>query len=178
MPDPVIIDDGGSTRIRRVMSSGFGDMDGLLDVHNPAMGNPASSDPEVPAGCQYSDYVIQGSFSNVLIAWIDGAGKPGQMTYSNFTTLVKISSGLYQYVLARNQGNSLKLTIYGEKVEPIVGDSRRKKMHRYSIVNSGSIEKVEIDADPNPVYNTGDDGGPIVPATLKVPVAITSIVLT
>ena len=32
MGDPVVIDDGGSTRIKRVLPGGVGDMDSLLNI--------------------------------------------------------------------------------------------------------------------------------------------------
>ena len=176
---PVVIDDGGSTRIRR--NKGLGDMDDLLDVHDPAdVGESSSPDIDVPKTAKYSDHVINDVFTNILVAWIGKDGMPGQLSCA-FNDKVKISMGLGQNIIARREAGNLRITVLSDNIEPLVGGYRRKKARRYTLVNSGSIEKIEVDNNPapaNPVYNMGADGKPIVPAGLQVPTVITSVVLT
>ena len=93
MADAIIFDDGGSTRIKRVMSTptAVGAMDSLLDVD------------DLGGGKRGSGHSLSATYSNLLIVIQDKFGKPFQINDSSFTT-VEISSGLAQEIVADTSG--------------------------------------------------------------------------
>jgi hypothetical protein len=164
MADAVIVDDGGSTRIKRVLTgSAVGAMDSLLDVDD--RGN----------GTRGSDHTINDSFSKLLIVIQDKFGKPFQINDSSFTT-VEISSGLAQEITAAKNGTSLTLTVFSGTSDPIVESKQHKKKRRYVVSNSGPIEKVVVDGAV--VFNVRQGETAVLPAGASKPIVYTSIVLT
>ena|SRR5688572_10005934 len=165
MAEAIIVDDGGSTRIKRVMTgTAVGAMDSLLDVDD--LGN----------GTRGSDHTINDSYSNLLIVIQDKFGKPFQITDASFTT-VAISSGLNQEITAaKNGSSSLTLTVFSGASDPIVESKQHKKKRRYVVSNSGPIEKVIVDGAI--VFNVRQGEPNVLPAGASKPIVYTSVVLT
>jgi hypothetical protein len=164
MAEAIIVDDGGSTRIKRVMAgTAVGAMDSLLDVDD--LGN----------GTRGSDHTINDSYSNLLIVIQDKFGKPFQITDASFTT-VAISSGLNQEITAAKNGSSLTLTVFSGSSDPIVESKQHKKKRRYVVSNSGPIEKVIV--DDSIVFNVRQGETTVLPAGAAKPIVYTSVVLT
>jgi hypothetical protein len=155
MADTVIVDDGGSTRIKRLMNgNAVGAMDSLLDVDN------------LPNGTRGSDHKINDSFSHILIIVQDRLGKPFTVKDSAFSS-VTISSGLAQEITAVKNSTSLTLTIFSGSSDPIVESKQHNKKRRYVVSNSGTI-----------VFNVRKGETEVKPATAQTPIVYTSVVLT
>jgi hypothetical protein len=164
MADAVIVDDGGSTRIKRVMTgSAVGAMDSLLDVD------------DLGDGTRGSDHTISDSFTKLLIVIQDKFGKPFQINDSSFSS-VEISSGLAQEIIAEKNGTALTLTVFSGTSDPIVESKQHKKKRRYVVSNSGPIEKVVVDGAI--VFNVRQGETNVLPAGAAKPIVYTSIVLT
>jgi hypothetical protein len=164
MADAVIIDDGGSTRIKRVMTgTAVGAMDSLLDVD------------DLGTGTRGSDHTINDTFSKLLIVIQDKFGKPFQINDSSFTT-IQISSGLAQEITAAKNGTSMTVTVFSGSSDPIVESKQHKKKRRYVVSNSGPIEKITVDGAI--VFNIRQGETNVLPAGAAKPIVYTSIVLT
>jgi hypothetical protein len=164
MADAVIVDDGGSTRIKRVMTgSAVGAMDSLLDVDD--LGN----------GTRGSDHTINDTFTNLLVVIQDKFGKPFQINDSSFTT-VEISSGLAQEIVADKSSGSLTVTVFSSISDPIVESKQHKKKRRYVVSNSGPIEKITVDGTI--VFNVRQGETNVLPSGATKPIVYTSVVLT
>jgi hypothetical protein len=164
MADAVIVDDGGSTRIKRVMTgSAVGAMDSLLDVDD--LGN----------GTRGSDHTINDTFSTLLIVIQDKFGKPFQINDSSFTT-VEVSSGLAQEIVADKSSGSLTVTVFSGTTDPIVESKQHKKKRRYVVSNSGPIEKITVDGTI--VFNVRQGETDVLPSNATKPIVYTSVVLT
>jgi hypothetical protein len=133
MADAVIIDDGGSTRIKQLKGSGgaTGDMDQLME--------PGNSDN------------ARGSFTDLRIQYLDKDGTPGtaitdSLTATTGLTTVTISSENEQTLTATVAGGglTLKLTANSAGVEPLVHGKQNGIQRRYVVANAGAIQKVEI----------------------------------
>jgi hypothetical protein len=163
MADAVIVDDGGSTRIKRVMSgTAVGAMDSLLDVD------------DLGAGKKGSGHTINDTYTKLLIVIQDKFGKPFQIN-APFTT-VAISSGLAQEIVAETTSGSLKVTVFSQISDPIVESKQHKKKRRYVVSNSGSIEKIVVDGAI--VFNLKQGEPNVLPAGAAKPIVYTSVVLT
>jgi hypothetical protein len=162
MPEPVIVDDGGSTRIRRIKTGNVGAMDSLLDVDDLT---------------KESKHTIKENFSNVRIVYLDQDGKSGEVVVTPFNKIL-ISSHLNQNVLLKKIGIDLEITVYGNAGEPLVESKQHGKKRRYLVSNSGAIETVTVDGALDPVYSTGAGGGPTIPAGIKKPILYTCVVIT
>jgi hypothetical protein len=164
MADAVIVDDGGSTRIKRVMTgSAVGAMDSLLDVDD--LGN----------GTRGSDHTINDTFSKLLIVIQDKFGKPFQINDSSFT-MVEVSSGLSQEIVADKSSGSLTVTVFSATTDPIVESKQHKKKRRYVVSNSGPIEKIAVDGAI--VFNVRQGETNVLPSGATKPIVYTSVVLT
>ena len=164
MADAVIVDDGGSTRIKRMMNgNAVGAMDSLLDVDN------------LPDGTRGSDHKITDSFSHLLIVVQDKLGKPFEIKDSSFTS-VTISSGLAQEISAVKNSTSMTLTIFSGVSDPIVESKQHNKKRRYVVSNSGPIEKITVDGTV--VFNVRKGETEVKPALAQTPIVYTSVVLT
>ena len=164
MADAVIFDDGGSTRIKRIMTgTAVGAMDSLLDVDD--LGN----------GTRGADHTINDSFSNLLIDIQDKFGKPFQINDSSFAN-VAISSGLSQEITAVKNATALTLTVFSSTSDPIVESKQHKKKRRYVVSNSGPIEKISVDGTI--VFNVRQGETTVLPTGATKPIVYTSVVLT
>jgi hypothetical protein len=161
MPESVIVDDGGSTRIRRLTTTTgvFGPMDSLLDVDNTGQ----------------SSHDLAGSFAVALITYQDAEGHVHEMPISPVGN-IEISSDLDQTVKLLINGNAgVKVMISGNPHRPVVHGSRHRRKHCYVVTNSGAIEKVSVGGTL--IYDTGAGGGQTLPAGIKKPVIHTSVVV-
>lgn len=163
MGEPVIIDDGGSTRIKRLLpGNGIGEMDSLLDV----------DDLQSPVGSRGSDHTVNDAFSSVLIVCQDKTGA-FTLSFAAFTK-VEVSSALNQQLSAEKVAGKLKITVFSTVSDPIVESKQHKKKRRYVVSNSGPIEAVSVDGAI--VYDTRANG--TLPAGASRPILYTSVVLT
>src|SRR5512145_50222 len=156
MAEAIIVDDGGSTRIKRVMNgSAVGAMDSLLDVD------------DLEPGKRGSKHKLNDTYTNLLIVIQDKFGKPFTITESPFTT-VEISSGLKQEIIAEKNATSLLLTVFSKINDPIVESKQHKKKRRYVVSNSGPIEKITVDGAI--VFNVRQGEPTVLPGTATQPV--------
>ena len=164
MADTVIIDDGGSTRIKKVTTTtAVGAMDSLLDV------------VDRPDGTHGSDHTITDSYSHLRIVIQDKLGKPFQITDASFTS-VAISSGLDQDITVDKNTTSLTLTVFSATSDPIIESKQHKKKRRYVVANSGPIEKILVDGTI--VFNIRQGETSVLPTGAAKPIVYTSVVLT
>jgi hypothetical protein len=136
MADPVIIDDGGSTRIKQLKGVASGHMDDFLDKKK---GHP------------------DGDFSNIRIVALKADGttlltRNEPMNKSDSFTITSVNS---QLVLCEmeNNGKTIHLSLDAEPavkalgVEPMVEGKQHGLQRRYIVSNSGPIKKVEFTDD-------------------------------
>ena len=163
MADAVVIDDGGSTRIKRVLpAAGVGEMDSLLNVKG------------INTTKKGSTHSVNDNFTTVMIVCQDKTGNPFTQTVPLNGGDVEISSALEQKVTAIVNGGKLDLTVFSETSEPIVEAKQHAGKRRYVVSNSGPIQTVKVNGTL--VYNTGN-GGPL-PQGATAPILYTSVVLT
>lgn len=164
MAEAVIFDDGGSTRIKRVMTgTAVGAMDSLLDVDDRGDGTRGSA------------HTISDSYTKLRIVTQDKTGKAFEITDSVFATVV-ISSGLAQEIVAEKTAASLTLSVFSGISDPIVESKQHRKKRRYVVSNSGPIEKITVDGAV--VFNVRQGETTVLPAGAAKPIVYTSIVLT
>jgi len=161
MADAVVIDDGGSTRIKRVLPGGVGEMDSLLNVKSITTTRRGSTDS------------VSDSFTTVMIVCQDKTGNPFTLTAA-LTGDVEVASALEQNVTARMNGVKLDLTVFSDKSEPIVEAKQHGGKRRYVVSNSGPIETVSVNGTM--VYDTRPGG--LLPPGASRPILYTSVVLT
>jgi hypothetical protein len=162
--DPVVIDDGGSTRIKRFfLGDGIGEMDKLLDV----------DDLSDPANTRGSSDTINSDYTKVLIVCQDKTGASFSMSFAGFNNVV-VASGLNQNVKCTSLTNKLKITIFSPGSDPIVESKQHKKKRRYVVSNSGPIERVLVNGQIK--YDTSDTTK--LPDGAQKPIIYTSVVLT
>jgi hypothetical protein len=144
MADAVIVDDGGSTRIKQLRGNGgvTADMDQLME--------PGNSDN------------ARGSFTDLRIQFLDKDGKPGAAITDTFPptglTTVTVHSENEQKLTAKVAGGGLTLTLSAKSpgVEPLVHGKQNGNQRRYVVSNAGAIQKVEIDkgSGTSTIYDT------------------------
>jgi hypothetical protein len=147
--DAVIIDDGGSTRIKQLRgpNGATGQMDQLME--------PGNSDN------------AHGAFTKFRIQYLDQEGKPGTAFTHDFTpglTEVTIHSENEQKLTATIAGAvaggvlTIKLAAKSQNVEPLVHGKQNGSQRRYVVSNAGAIQQVELkkpnEAAPTTIYNT------------------------
>jgi hypothetical protein len=166
MPEPVIIDDGGSTRIKQVKQNAMGVMDSLLDVNSMPGTNRMKS-----------EHTLTGEvFSRILIVYQDGEGNPKSFLINAFDTIL-ISSQFGQNVqVTKNNNGEITVTVFSDVIEPMMEARQHKNRRRYLVSNSGPIETVRIDGSV--VYDTAANGGQTTPHGIAKPIIYTSIVIT
>jgi hypothetical protein len=153
MADAVIVDDGGSTRIKQLRGNGgaTGQMDQLLE--------PGNSDN------------AHGSFNDLRIQFLDKNGVPGTAIVDTFPnnqlSVLTIHSDNQQTVTATVAGGggglTLKLASTAAGVEPLVHGKQNGNQRRYVVSNAGAIQKVELKKGNNPaatIYDTQDSSKP------------------
>jgi hypothetical protein len=152
MGNPIVIDDGGSTRIKKIEGAGGpGKMDDLIDV-TPGIGPPAT------AGSSGSQHVAHGSYSQIMIVYQDSTGTAITIPVQPFTSF-EINSGLGQSIIGQvvaggPAGGPLLLTVFGTPgVDPLVEARQHRNQRRYVIANAGAIERISVTAVAGGVSN-------------------------
>ena len=146
MADAVIVDDGGSTRIKQLRGTGTGGPTGAMDQ----LMEPGNSDN------------AHGSFTDLRIQFLDKDGTPGTAITDTFPvglTVVTIHSENGQKLTGTVAGGGLTLkldsTVAG--VQPLVHSKQNGVQRRYVVSNAGAIQKVEVKKGNNAattIYDT------------------------
>lgn len=140
MARPVIVDDGGSIRIKLALDdpNSAGVMDSLFE--------PGANEHE-----------IDDSYTEALIFWLDKDGDLTQEDITNFDTIL-ISSDFDLDVEAKktNGGSKLKLKVSSQAPGPIIESKQHKKKRSYSVVNGGRIKKIKVDGTTIRTMNDTD----------------------
>ena len=163
MPGPVIIDDGGSMRIRRVEGNLVGEMDELLYVDSGSLESHPS--------------IIKDNFSQVLIVWQNKDGVPASHK-PTFKNDVEVVCQFNQKIRLKNAGGELQIKVIGGPMEPMVHAKQQNKKRSYVVSNSGPIEKVWVDNVLE--YDTVSGKAGNGPASIQIekPIVFTSVVLS
>lgn len=121
MARPVIVDDGGSIRIKRI--EGDGKMDGLLTAKEHTLQN----DP---------------TYTNAFIGWILEAGGAGTQPIGQFKK-IKVSTDSGQKVeVSFNNQDKLKIKVSGSP-GPVINPQFGNGKFSYTVVNAGNINRIE-----------------------------------
>jgi hypothetical protein len=133
--DPVVVDDGGSTRITRLAPSGRGVIDRgrLVEV------NKKSNPPQSSAG-------MKGPFTRIRVVTIDHTGVSNQavdlplVAHDTFT----IKSGNRQIAVgAVDKAGKLTIALQGPaKNAPLVEARQVHKKMEYVVTNAGPIRRI------------------------------------
>lgn len=143
MGEPVIIDDGGSTRIRQLMGrKATGILDHLLEVKPPtAPSAPKSANDTAP-----------GPFTRIVIVFLDVAGAANKATRKPIPLVAgdsfECSSENDQRVRGKiTKGLDCDITILGTaRNKPIVEAHQCGGQRRYIVSNAGAIQSVSVNA--------------------------------
>jgi len=146
MAQPVLIDDGGSTRIKQLKGGGItGRLDNLIEVDTSS----------APA---HSSDVAVGPFSQVQIKCMDSGGTVTSLTATPIAMVeddtFKVHSGKHRLEgrIVKRTGTGTtaadcEITISGVSgTEPIVEARHNNGQRRYIISNAPPIGKVEVNA--------------------------------
>jgi hypothetical protein len=131
--DAVIIDDGGSTRIKQLKGDeADGKMDDLISEKTDQ---------------------AKGTFSKLRVVFFDAAGGPhGPFDRTlGADDRIEIQSGNLQKVICLLNGAkklSLSLESADADLESLVDAKQSKQQRRYIVSNAGRILKVQVNSDP------------------------------
>lgn len=128
MADAVIIDDGGSTRIKQLPGTASGKMDDLLDKKK---GHP------------------DGDFSKIRVVALGSDGLPlftrdQPMKKSDAFKIISLNKQNVEGEM-ENNGKTIHLSLTSDSpgVEPLVESKQHQQQRRYIVANAGPIQKVE-----------------------------------
>jgi hypothetical protein len=143
MANPVIVDCGGSTRIKRLENGGMGAMNSLLDV-DPALTPPSSTQR------------LNNTYAHVTIASVNADGKAMQQLDSAVAGNDKftITSENGQSVVLQINANNTMLTMTVQGLPnnpPLVEAKHFNKKRRYVAINAGAITSIVGTANGRPV---------------------------
>jgi hypothetical protein len=141
MAEPVIVDDGGSTRIRQVEDDYFGMDTFLADHRATANGDFKDGASQPRVAVRISSVDDDGSFRT--------QGKPPH----NVPDPVMVAND--RVVIVTSLGHTVTATLLataklefvlaaGAGVKPVVEARHNNKRRRYIVLNAGMIEKVEL----------------------------------
>ena len=163
MGSGLVIDDGGSTRIKWMrLEDGqriTGKMKDLMTVIPQGRGRGKST-----------QVIADEPYNKIRIVYQDNTGSPKQKVIQGFNKII-ITSDLGQNVEVENIPTGLQISLSGDVVEPVVEARQHELQRRYIVSNSGYIEQVEVDGQV--VYDKNN----ILPNNYR-PVIYTSVVLT
>jgi hypothetical protein len=132
MADPVIVDDGGSTRIKR-LTNGVGAMNGLLDV------DPNANPPQ-------STESVHGPFSHITVVTIDDTGAATTALDTDLVahdTFTIFSANDQATVGTIDHTGKLTLSLQGTTHNiPMVEARQLAKKRRYEVTNAGPIQQI------------------------------------
>ena len=154
--DPLVIDDGGSTRIKlRLSGGGGGVMDSLFELNSgfPVAGRKGSQRLLTAGGSS--------GYGTMLIVSIRPNGQPRPNQTVLFTTFEVVSgSKKINGELVDNLSTGLKdlrITVHGPlNNEPIVESKQTDGQRRYVIANAPPIGQVFIDGSTVAAYTAGN----------------------
>jgi hypothetical protein len=156
MADAVIVDDGGSTRIKRLLSNGIGEMDSLLDV----------DDLTTPPNSRGSTHDINKQYNTAVIGCQDEQGTVVNVAINSFST-IEISSQLDQSVFI-TKGTKLTIMVFSKASDPIVEAKQHKKKRRYVVANSGPIQTVKVNGTKVYDVNNSPTGRDVIYTSLVI----------
>lgn len=155
MADPIIIDCGGSIRLRRLVKTGHGEMNKLLNV-NPSA-NPPQSDTESVAG----------PFTKIRVVTVDLSNPPQEVLNSSINpgdSLAITSKNGQSVAMSIDNGGKCGITLFGPANDPPVVEAKQVDQKlRYVVTNAGAITQVTVTIQgapmnvplaPNAVYST------------------------
>jgi hypothetical protein len=159
MADAVIVDDGGSTRIKQIKgTTANGKLDALLDKLQDT---------------------AKGPFTKLTISCIDPTGASGPPTGATAATFpiamvnnntFKIFSGDHRVEGRIVAGDDCQITVSGvDNTEPVIEarHSKAKDQRRYVVSNAPTIDKVDVNA-----------AGPVQTFTVPDGTVYTMVILT
>ena len=135
MPDPIVFDCGGSTRIKRLTSAAgvVGAMDKLVNVDDTV--NPPQSQE-----------VVKDNFTSIMIVSLDRFGNAVQAPVSPLPvpTNFLIESDGGQNVQGTVTATDCTITVSGTTIPPLVETKQFKRKRRYVVTNAGAITKITV----------------------------------
>lgn len=159
--DPIIIDDGGSTRIKKKLPVGVGQMDTLLEVTS-GVPTPTRSGSKHTAQAKPAT----GSYGTIRVSFIDSAGRAFDAVPPSTFTSFRIVSNLHEVSgqLIPDSGlMDLELTVHGPTAShPIVDAKQHNGQRRYIVTNTSPIDQVIVDGTT--VYSAATPGMGTAPA--------------
>ncbi len=168
MGSGIIIDDGGSTRIKwNGRESGSiikGKLEGLMDVRE-----------EKDTGISTHEIYEDDPYLHIRITYQDKYGYAEMINHDLALHMkVRVLSFLNQNLQVERVEKGLILSLFGAGGGPMVEARQHNRARRYIVMNSGSIEKVSLEYEGNSadIY----DATTILPDERK-PVIYTSVVL-
>ena len=138
MAQPVLIDDGGSTRIKQLKGAGVdGHLDGLIEV-------------DVTSAPAHASDAAPGAFSKIQMTCLDASGVAsfpfGAAIAMAAGDTFKIHSGNHR-VVGKLNATDCDITVSGVSgTEPIVEARHSKGQRRYIISNAPPIDQVDVNA--------------------------------
>ena len=154
MAEAIIIDDGGSTRIKKVKTAGgTGKLNDLIDVHTD---------------------VATGPFQELTITCIDETGAPklpGGATGTTFPLNLGGTGGTFKVISGDHiveatiiNGTDCLLSVKGQNgADPLIEGKHAKGQHRYVVSNAPPIDKIEVKLAGSTTTTTF-----LVPTNLKI----------
>lgn len=176
MPDPIVFDCGGSTRVKKIVAGGYGDMKSFADVQDltPATAMPGTG--PLPVGAVGSQHSENGPYTSMAIVFQDAAAIPFSVPVGPlgpFPSNVVITSNANQNVrvdfIAVAGGASLVITLYSTVSDPLIEvkqersdlppgappGAARKGKRRYIVANAGAIKTISLNGAP-PVFDASN----------------------
>lgn len=144
MGAPVLVDDGGSIRIKQAKKNAGGVMDSLFTI----VEGPNSDEPGMPANSKWSKHEIDAPnnpkdyYSKASLFYVAEDGTPITDNLTLNTIKVTTDFGLTVELKKIGAGEKLKLMISSEEAEPILESRQHKGKRSYVVVNGGRIVQV------------------------------------
>jgi len=147
MANPIVIDCGGSTRLKRILAGGrLGEMNTLLDVSRLLA--PMAGTSPLPAGSTGSQYRSAGVYTTLNVMFQDAAGTPFSLSTPIPANFV-VTSNAGQSVMADvDAAGNVILTVFSTVSDPLVeakqnrADGANSGRRRYVVINAGGIKTV------------------------------------
>ena len=143
MASPVVIDDGGSTRIKQLKNNAT--MDGLMgqDVGGVDVFKDSASDPFVSGGAFKCHVEVRYHDDNDAEHHLE---PPGGLDLLQADTVIIRSKKGQTATITFDAAKKLVITLTaGGGVDPIVDAKRDGKRRRYVVTNAGPIDNVKHD---------------------------------
>jgi len=137
MGAPVMVDDGGSIRIKLALldPDSAGVMDSLFDVQSYESVHERNSDDP---------------YTKALVFYLDEDGNlsPGTPVASQFKrVLIHGDVNINVEVERKAAGKKLKIRVFGNGVDPQIESRQHNNKRSYSVTNAGRIMQVDIEDD-------------------------------